>query len=367
MTYGDDVREPDRRRRWGRALGTVPVLVALASSVIWIPAARAQTVEPSPPTTMAPPTVAPPTVDLPPPPDPNPAGDGGWSATPEPDDPATQADRDDPLRRWRDWTPTSGTFDTSHLDRFAARMRERGWGEGRIRREVYAPFIVMGPATWSDSWGALRLVAGPRPHRGQDVLCTYGAPVLATEPGSVTWSTNTLGGLAAYLHRPDGGFFYYAHLSDTPEDLPQGSRVDVGDVIGYCGATGNASVPHVHFSYVTAAGASVDPMDRLRGWLGTAERRLPDPPASRPQDAQPADEQPPEPVASTPPVRDLPPAPLPPTSPLPPIPDPPESPSLPAAAAAAALESPVTVPAATFLLGMPLLGLLRRRTREPFE
>jgi murein DD-endopeptidase MepM/ murein hydrolase activator NlpD len=337
-------------------------LIALvAAFLLWIPAAWAQTVELPPSDAPPPATVEPiPTVDPPPPPDPDPTdGRTGSSTSKDPSDDPTQADRDDPLRRWRDWTPTPGAYDTSHLDRFAARMRERGWGEGRIRRQVYAPFIVMGPATWSDSWGALRLVAGPRSHTGQDVLCTYGAPVLATEPGTVTWSTNTLGGLAAYLHRPDGSFYYYAHLSATPDGLAQGSRVDVGDVIGSCGATGNASVPHVHFSYVTADGTSVDPMGRLVGWLETAERRLPNPPERRPE---PAEERvvAPETLAGAP--RDE----VPTSSSLPPIPEPPEQLST-AAAARQALESPVTVPAATLLLGVPLLGFWRRRTREPIS
>jgi hypothetical protein len=354
------VRTAVRRRRIGRAFGAASALIALvATFVLWVPAAWAQTIE-LPPADEAPPpaTVEPvPTLDPPPPPDPDPTGGQEGDTPAESDDEAERADREDPLRRWRDWTPTPGTYDTSHLDRFAARMRERGWSEGRIRRQVYAPFIVMGPATWSDSWGALRLVAGPRPHKGQDVLCTYGAPVLATEPGTVTWSTNTLGGLAAYLHRPGGGFYYYAHLSARPEELAQGARVDGGDVIGSCGATGNASVPHVHFSYVTGSGVSVDPMDRLVGWLETAERRLPNPPAPRPEPEEPA------PVLARPSDVGVP-SEVPMPS-LPAIPEPPEQ-LTPAAAAKQALESPVTVPAATLLLGVPLLGLLRRRTREPF-
>ncbi len=343
------------------------VLIALVTAFpLWMGSAWAQTVElppldAPPPPAEVPATVEPiPTVDPPPPPAPDPTRAGDAGGDDGSSEEARQADRDDPLRRWRDWTPTPGTYETSHLDRFAERMRERGWGEGRIRRQVYAPFIVMGPATWSDSWGALRLVAGPRPHKGQDVLCTYGAPVLATEPGTVTWSTNTLGGLAAYLDLPGGGFYYYAHLSARPEELPQGARVDVGDVIGSCGATGNASVPHVHFSYVTSSGVSVDPMDRLIGWLETAERRLPNPPAPRPEPEEPAPVASPASGGGPPPWWDE----VPPPS-LPAIPEPPDELS-PAAAAMEALESPVTVPAAAVLLGVPLLGLLRRRTREPF-
>jgi hypothetical protein len=38
-----------------------------------------------------------------------------------------------------------------------------------------------------------------------------------------------------------------------------------------------------------------------------------------------------------------------------------------ATGAAAALGSPATVPAAALLVGVPLLGLLRRRIREPWS
>jgi hypothetical protein len=187
------------------------------------------------------------------------------------------------------------------------------------------------------------LIAGPRPHTGQDVLCTYGAPVLATEHGTVTYDTGTLGGLAAYLHRDTGGFFYYAHLSAAA----QGGEVERGDVIGYCGASGDASVPHVHFSYVTPAGESIDPMPFLRGWLHKAERDIP----RRVRDRVRVDEPPAPDTWALP----LDPAFLPPE----PDPEPEETPP-----PAPARDVPPQVPAGAALLTVPLLGLLRWRTRE---
>lgn len=145
-----------------------------------------------------------------------------------------------------------------------------------MRKHAYAPFIIEGAARWENSWGALRRDPDGtwRRHLGQDVFCSYGAPVLAAEPGVIEFGVDRLGGLVARLHREQGGSFYYAHLSawnDAP--ISSGDRVSVGDVIGFCGDSGNAegSTPHVHFGYY--AGAAQDPMGFLLEWHDEAQRR----------------------------------------------------------------------------------------------
>jgi len=143
-------------------------------------------------------------------------------------------------------------------------------------RRVYAPFIIGGPANWSNSWGALRHDPDGtvRRHLGQDVSCETGDPVLAAEKGTVEFSSDRLGGLTARLNRRDGGYLYYAHLDSwNTEDFTSGDEVAPGDVIGFCGNTGNASgsSPHVHFGYY--AGTAQDPMGFLLDWLHRAERR----------------------------------------------------------------------------------------------
>ncbi len=180
-------------------------------------------------------------------------------------------------RSWKGWAPDPhwGTYGTAVLDRAARRARRRGWNESRIAKRIYAPFIVEGPATWSDSWGAPRWTGGYHPHHGQDVLCRYGAPVLAAEGGTIRFGRDPLGGKAAYLEREDGGFWYYAHLRSYARDLSSGDHVKVGRVIGRCGASGDASVPHVHFALFTADNEAVDPMPALVAWLRTAEHGLP--------------------------------------------------------------------------------------------
>ena len=179
-------------------------------------------------------------------------------------------------RSWRGWSPDPkwGTYGTADLVRAARRAARRGWDTQKIAKRIYAPFILMGPATWSDSWGAPRFVGGYHPHHGQDVLCRYGAPVLAVESGTVQYGTDPLGGRYAFLIRDDGSYWYYAHLRSYAPDLSDGDHVTVGKIIGRCGASGDASVPHVHFCFFMADGTAVDPMPALVGWLKTAEKNL---------------------------------------------------------------------------------------------
>jgi peptidoglycan LD-endopeptidase LytH len=166
-----------------------------------------------------------------------------------------------------------GAFSTDNLVAAAGRLQALGWSEERVRRAVYPPFIVAGRANWIDTWGAPRYGPGPivRTHEGQDVFCDFGDPVLASEDGRVEFDNQQLGGKIARLRRPDGSYWYYAHLKGFNEKLANGSRVARGDVIGFCGNSGNAisTPPHVHFGWY--GGGAKNPMLTLIDWLREAE------------------------------------------------------------------------------------------------
>ncbi len=173
-----------------------------------------------------------------------------------------------------------GRFDTRDLVAAAAMLESLGMPHDKAVRKVFAPFIIGGQAAWLDTWGAPRFGPGPtvRSHQGQDVFCDYGDPVLAAEGGRVQFARQGLGGTIARLFRGNGTYFYYAHLDDWNRELENGDRVARGDVIGYCGNTGNARTtpPHVHFGLYEAGGKKAhNPMRLLVGWLERAELRIP--------------------------------------------------------------------------------------------
>ncbi len=172
--------------------------------------------------------------------------------------------------------PVWGAYTTSSLVRAAsvwARGHNRARRDPAVLSRFFAPFPVGGLTWWTDTWGAPRYAGGYHPHHGQDLLCAEGTPLLAVEPGVVHLGSDPLGGTSLQLIRTDGGFWYYAHLSAYADGITEGSTVRTGQVIGFCGATGDASVSHLHFARFTADGRARNPMRWLLKWLGQAEVR----------------------------------------------------------------------------------------------
>ena len=88
-----------------------------------------------------------------------------------------------------------------------------------------------------------------RAHKGTDYAAPTGTPVRATSDGRVTWAARngSFGNLVVIQHA--GGFeTKYAHLSRYA--VSKGERVAQGEVIGYVGATGGATGPHLHYEFL---------------------------------------------------------------------------------------------------------------------
>ncbi len=87
-----------------------------------------------------------------------------------------------------------------------------------------------------------------RAHTGVDYAAPTGTPVRATATGRVTalgWN----GGYGQAVALKHGGAFstLYGHLSRFHSGLRVGSYVEQGQIIGYVGATGLATGPHLHY------------------------------------------------------------------------------------------------------------------------
>jgi murein DD-endopeptidase MepM/ murein hydrolase activator NlpD len=89
-----------------------------------------------------------------------------------------------------------------------------------------------------------------RAHRGIDYAAPVGTPVRATGDGVVV-SAGYQGGYgnAIFLRHHGSYSTVYAHLSRFASHVRPGTRVQQGDTIGYVGATGWATGPHLHYEF----------------------------------------------------------------------------------------------------------------------
>lgn len=91
-----------------------------------------------------------------------------------------------------------------------------------------------------------------RPHRGVDYAAATGTPIKAAGDGKITWR-GTKGGYGRTIILQHGGNIttLYAHMSRYQKGLGNGDRVKQGQVIGYVGASGLATGPHLHYEFRT--------------------------------------------------------------------------------------------------------------------
>lgn len=116
-----------------------------------------------------------------------------------------------------------------------------------------------GDLNLTNDWGFPR--SGGRYHQGTDVFADRNTPLVAVVDGLVKFSTNSLGGVVAYLEAPNGTRYYYAHLEAYAPGVDSGSFVAGGTTIGFVGDSGNAkgTPPHVHFQIHPYGGDPVNP------------------------------------------------------------------------------------------------------------
>lgn len=89
-----------------------------------------------------------------------------------------------------------------------------------------------------------------RAHRGIDYGAPTGTRVKATGDGKVEFVGNQEGyGKVVVIRHAGDKTTVYGHLSRFSPDIRKGSRVSQGDVIGFVGATGLATGPHLHYEF----------------------------------------------------------------------------------------------------------------------
>ncbi|MEN8234420.1 MAG: peptidoglycan DD-metalloendopeptidase family protein [Actinomycetota bacterium] len=146
----------------------------------------------------------------------------------------------------------------------AARRAAAGGGAAGLPASATKGLVcpVAGRTYFVDTWGAPR--PGGRTHKGVDMSGSMGQKLIAMQSGKVRLNWHSAGGRQVYVYGDDGIFYYYAHLSGYPAGLSNGDRVAKGQVVGYMGATGNASVVHLHFGMGPIGGGYVNPYPTVR-------------------------------------------------------------------------------------------------------
>jgi murein DD-endopeptidase MepM/ murein hydrolase activator NlpD len=96
-------------------------------------------------------------------------------------------------------------------------------------------------------------------HRGLDFAAARGTPIMASGDGTIVYAgeKGTYGNYILIRHA-NGYSTAYAHLSACSRRVKKGRRVSQGEIIGYVGATGLATGPHLHYE-VRRGGRQINP------------------------------------------------------------------------------------------------------------
>ncbi|MFV0553778.1 MAG: peptidoglycan DD-metalloendopeptidase family protein [Mangrovibacterium sp.] len=100
-----------------------------------------------------------------------------------------------------------------------------------------------------------------RPHHGVDYAAPTGTPVMSIGDGTVVKKAYQKGGAGYYLKVKHNSVYTttYMHLSRYAKGIHEGARVTQSQVIGYVGATGVATGPHLDFR-VQKNGSYINPL-----------------------------------------------------------------------------------------------------------
>ena len=102
-----------------------------------------------------------------------------------------------------------------------------------------------------------------RKHAGTDYAASQGTPIRSVGDGVVSFVGRKGGyGNAVEVRHPNGFVTRYGHLRGFAKTAKRGSRVSIGQTIGFVGMTGLATAPHLHFE-VLVGGVQKNPRTAL--------------------------------------------------------------------------------------------------------
>ena len=140
------------------------------------------------------------------------------------------------------------------------RQRDRGSSGGYYSGEGMI-WPLDGPVTSEFGWRVHPIFGTSRYHSGLDIGGDYGLPIRAAAGGTVIYSGWISGyGYAVIIDHGGGLTTLYGHNEELT--VGEGESVSQGDIIAWCGSTGNSTGPHCHFE-VRLDGEVVNPYDYL--------------------------------------------------------------------------------------------------------
>lgn len=120
---------------------------------------------------------------------------------------------------------------------------------------------LSGPVTSEYGWRTHPIYGTQRYHSGLDIGGDYGQPIYAAAAGTVIHAGWISGyGYAVIIDHGGGVTTLYGHNESL--NVGEGQSVGQGQVIAYCGSTGNSTGPHCHFE-VRVNGEPTSPYDYL--------------------------------------------------------------------------------------------------------
>ena len=144
--------------------------------------------------------------------------------------------------------------------------REKKNSEGYV--ETFVPegsgemiYPLQGPITSEFGWRTHPIFGGSKFHSGLDIGGDYGMEIKAARGGVVSHAGWIDGyGNTVMIEHGGGLVTLYGHNQSFAVSV--GEKVKQGQVIAYCGSTGNSTGPHCHFE-VRLNGEPVSPYDYL--------------------------------------------------------------------------------------------------------